>query len=130
MSSVINVLLLSDDNREIMGLMRIIDRCEVLCKLTIAKTEDEALRVLGAIDNASNERTMVLLDEALPFHNSEMILNSIRKNSHKIQAYLLTHNDNARSVPELTGLIHKPLDLKGNGTGPVHLMIDLLNMRT
>ena len=140
MNSVINILLVEDDNLDAMDLKRSLDRMGILYRMKIAKNGEEALRLLTEEDAEQAVFTgrphIILLDLNMPRMNGLEFLQMLR--SHEVwrdmKVFVLTTSDESedkRAARHLgvSGYIIKPLKLNNPGSmDAFNLMIDLMNM--
>jgi len=139
MNSVINMLLVEDDNLDAMDVKRSLDRMGILYRMKIARHGEEALRLLTEEDPQAaftGQPDIILLDINMPRMNGLEFLQTLR--SHEvwkdIKVFILTTSDereDKRAVQNLgvSGYIIKPLKLNNPGSmDAFNLMIDLMNM--
>lgn len=140
MNSVINILLVEDDNLDAMDLKRSLDRMGILYRIKIARNGEEALLLLKEDDADQTVFTgrphVILLDLNMPRMNGLEFLQMLRSQEawKDIKVFVLTTSDESedkRAARHLgvSGYIIKPLKLNNPGSmDAFNLMIDLMNM--
>ena len=140
MNSVINILLVEDDNLDAIDLKRSLDRMGILYRMKIARNGEEALKLLEDSDPDQAVFTgrphIILLDLNMPRMNGLEFLQMLRSQDawKDIKIFVLTTSDESedkRAARNLgvSGYIIKPLKLNNPGSmDAFHLMIDLMNM--
>jgi CheY-like chemotaxis protein len=139
MNSVVNILLIEDDQLDILDIQRTMEKMNILHRMKIARNGEEAIHYLEdeVIKNHQPSPDIILLDINMPKMNGLEFLGTIRKNTHwkDLKVFIVTTSEEkvdkeAAASLGVSGYIVKPLKFNNpSSMDAFHLMIDLMNIK-
>ena len=137
MKRVIDILLVEDDNTSQLEVAKALMKRNILHRMTIVKSSEEAIDVLTRARRVRLRKPdVILLDLDIPESNSFEVLATINSNPDwkDIKTFILTASEDAidkNTALELgaSGTVMKPLKLESPSTiDAFNLMIDFMNL--
>lgn len=136
--SVINILMVEDDNLDVIDMQRSLGKMSLLHKTSVARNGEEALELLSTMEKENNLPDFILLDINMPKMNGVEFLSAVRRNPawKELKIFMITTSDELVDREEtrklgVSGYIVKPLKLNNpTSIDSFNLMIDLMNMKS
>ncbi|HEY5744945.1 MAG TPA: response regulator [Chryseolinea sp.] len=136
MKRVIHILLIEDDTLDQMDVKRTLERRNILHRLTILTNGEEAIHMIEAPGDDTENPDVILLDLNMPKRNGFEVLAALRANERwkDVKVFVLTTSDelsdkHTAQLYGISGFITKPLKLESHSSKDAfNLMIDLMNM--